>query len=252
MYAIFLDIDGTIFDRNVVSQPVIDAIDRARSCGHKVFINTARGYVGMPKQIYDLDFDGFVNSSSLEVCLGNRFIHRKFIPTERAKEIARFAFENHISLCLEGEVRIDINRSVADANNTETFEEVEKILGEKSVCKLVVDTRFTDEQKATLFTEFTFHGGEVIFKGYDKAFGIKLIEKELNIPHQNTVAIGDTGSDISMIEYAGIGIAMGNCTPDLKARAKYITKHCSEDGVKVAIDCLLSGDVWRLENKEQN
>ena len=45
MYAFFLDIDGTLFDGERVSDRVIDAINKARSLGHKVFINTARAYV---------------------------------------------------------------------------------------------------------------------------------------------------------------------------------------------------------------
>ena len=47
MYAFFLDIDGTIFDSRIVAQEVIDAMARARAEGHKVFINTARAYIGL-------------------------------------------------------------------------------------------------------------------------------------------------------------------------------------------------------------
>jgi HAD superfamily hydrolase (TIGR01484 family) len=251
MYAFFIDIDATMFTREGVSAPVREAIIRARNEGHKVFINTGRGFVGMPKEIYEMEFDGFVNSMGLEVCVGEKFIHRKFIPTERAIEIAKLTFDNNFELCLEGEVRIDINRNISrlvpDANNVATFEEVEKILKEKRVCKLVVDTCFSDEEKESLFPEFNFVGREVIYKGYDKAFGIKVVEEYLNIPHENTVAMGNDGTDSSMVTYAGIGIAVENSSSALKSVAKYMTKSCYEDGVAFAIDCILNGDISPLE-----
>ena len=43
------------------------------------------------------------------------------------------------------------------------------------------------------------------------------------------------GSDIPIIEYAGIGVAMGNATPDVKAAADYVTDSVDEDGVISAL-----------------
>ena len=66
---------------------------------------------------------------------------------------------------------------------------------------------------------------------------------------EKTVAIGDSDSDWDMVSYAGIGIAMGNGTPSLKERAKYVTKTMEEQGVAYAIDCLLAGDVCGIEKE---
>ena len=49
------------------------------------------------------------------------------------------------------------------------------------------------------------------------------------------MAIGDTENDISIIDAAGIGVAMGNATPDVKEAADYITCSNEEDGVAAAI-----------------
>ena len=52
------------------------------------------------------------------------------------------------------------------------------------------------------------------------------------------------------VTHAGIGIAMGNSRPELKEVAKYITKPFLEDGVAYAIDCLINGELSKLEIKE--
>lgn len=60
-------------------------------------------------------------------------------------------------------------------------------------------------------------------------------------------AIGDQVNDVPMMERAGIGIAMGNAVDQVKAHAKYTTGDNRADGVAVAIDALLAGDLSELE-----
>lgn len=50
------------------------------------------------------------------------------------------------------------------------------------------------------------------------------------------VAIGDTENDLAIIEAAGIGVAMGNATDAVKARADYVTTTNTKDGVAAAIE----------------
>ena len=50
------------------------------------------------------------------------------------------------------------------------------------------------------------------------------------------MAIGDTENDLAIIEAAGIGVAMGNATDAVKARADYVTTTISKDGVAAAIE----------------
>ena len=248
MYLFFLDIDGTIYDGERVADEVIDAITRARDAGHKVFINTARAYVGMPEQVYGLPVDGYVNSFGLEVCANGRFIHRNFIPRRRVLEIAKYAFDSGTKLYFEGEVRIDVNQKSEGGLCPDNVDEFEQMLGESGICKFVLVDGPTQEDFATFSTDFDFYGIEVIAKGYTKAHGIRTVEAHYGISRENTVAIGDTDPDIDMVNYAGIGISMGNGTPNLKACAKYITKPFWKFGVAYAIDKFLEGDLDALKN----
>lgn len=58
----------------------------------------------------------------------------------------------------------------------------------------------------------------------------------LGVPHEETIAFGDGLNDITMIRAAGIGIAMENAEPAVKAAADWITASCDEDGVAAGIE----------------
>lgn len=250
MYAFFLDIDGTIFDSKIVAQEDIDGIARARAAGHQVFINTARAYIGLPEQVYGLPVNGFVCSYGTEVVVDGKFISHSFIPREKVLKIAKYAFDHGRELYFEGEIRIDINLDHEGGLNPKNMDEFEEMLGESGICRFLLFGGATDEEKATVFAGFDFRGIEAAPTGYTKALGIRIVEQHCCIPHESTVAIGDTDSDIDMIRYAAVGISMGNGTPGLKACAKYVTKPFFEFGVAHAIDRILAGDLESLENKK--
>ena len=50
------------------------------------------------------------------------------------------------------------------------------------------------------------------------------------------MAVGDSGNDLSMIEDAGLGVAMGNATPEILAVADAVTADNNHDGVALAIE----------------
>ena len=56
------------------------------------------------------------------------------------------------------------------------------------------------------------------------------------IRREEVMAFGDGGNDIEMIEYAGIGVAMGNAVPQVKSAADYITADNDHDGVGLAVE----------------
>lgn len=73
--------------------------------------------------------------------------------------------------------------------------------------------------------------GEIYAKSISKATGIEKLIRHLNAEQEDTVAFGDGLNDIEMIEYAGIGIAMGNAVEELKKVADIVTEEVSKDGL---------------------
>ena len=80
---------------------------------------------------------------------------------------------------------------------------------------------------------------EVLTKGVNKAFGLEKLAKELNIQPSEIAAIGDAANDIEMLEYAGLAIAMGNASEEVKAIADIVTDTNENNGVIKAIDKLI-------------
>lgn len=72
---------------------------------------------------------------------------------------------------------------------------------------------------------------EIVKKGINKAVGIEHVSHYYNIPQERIIAFGDEDNDNEMIEYAGVGVAMGNAIDDLKSRANFVTKSHLEDGI---------------------
>jgi len=77
---------------------------------------------------------------------------------------------------------------------------------------------------------------EILHKQADKGAGLKKLADKLGIKAENVMAIGDQGNDMAMVAYAGVGVAMGNAIPELKAIAQYVTSTNEEDGVAQAIE----------------
>ena len=69
---------------------------------------------------------------------------------------------------------------------------------------------------------------------------IKLAEY-LNIPIENTVAIGNDYNDISMLKVAGLSVCVDNAVEEVKQYANYITLSNNEDGVAVVLEKILEG-----------
>ena len=80
---------------------------------------------------------------------------------------------------------------------------------------------------------------EVLTKGVNKAFGLEKLVQKLNIEPSEIAAIGDAANDVEMLEYAGLAIAMGNASEEVKAIADIVTDTNENNGVIKAIDKLI-------------
>lgn len=72
---------------------------------------------------------------------------------------------------------------------------------------------------------------EVAQNGIDKAASIKLLAEKLNIHQSEIIAVGNAGNDLTMIEYAGLGVWVDNVTPELRDKADLIVASNNDDGV---------------------
>ena len=71
--------------------------------------------------------------------------------------------------------------------------------------------------------------------------------EHLNVQRDEVIAIGDGTCDVSMLQLAGIGIAMGHSLDSVKVCADYVTASNEDDGVAQAVEKLILAEVHASE-----
>ena len=84
---------------------------------------------------------------------------------------------------------------------------------------------------------------EILPKGIHKGTALSHLCEYLKIPMSRTIAIGDYNNDIGMIQTAGIGVAVANALPEVKAAADYITVSNEENAIARVIEAIENGEL---------
>ena len=82
---------------------------------------------------------------------------------------------------------------------------------------------------------------EINAAGVDKGAGLLALAEQLGLPASALMACGDGGNDTAMVAAAGLGVAMANAFPEVKAAARYVTASNNEDGVARAVETFVLG-----------
>lgn len=77
---------------------------------------------------------------------------------------------------------------------------------------------------------------ELVPKGIDKAQSLLRLMTKINLTPADMIAFGDGYNDLSMLKLAGMGVAMANAAPEVRAEADYVTLSNEEDGVAAALE----------------
>lgn len=86
----------------------------------------------------------------------------------------------------------------------------------------------------SVFSEETYL--EVLPIGSSKGEALKFVAQILQIPPAAIVAVGDNLNDLEMLQFAGLGVAVGNADEELRAQAGYVAATNDEEGVREVID----------------
>lgn len=92
---------------------------------------------------------------------------------------------------------------------------------------------FKDTLSCMFTADFYF---EFTANGIDKAKALDSVLKPMGYTQEQMIGFGDGMNDLTMVKYAGTGVAMGNAVKDLKEIAQYITATNDEDGIAKAIE----------------
>ena len=246
--------DGTISERSK------KAIRDNRKAGNIVVICTARPRYQTLEVMRDSDANCIVVSSNGAEIYDSRkeqVLFNSFIDKNLVIKLVEDAFVNDIRLILTTE---DIEYVTKEVRNPkQVLLNNDDYVDELSKCD-IKQCMFIDEKKDKIYMEkeVISHFNELHIVDeisenssyYEKWFSVsnvrcskgnalKFLSDYLNIPIENTIAIGNDKNDISMFEVAGLSVAVANASDDIKSKADYITLSNDEDGVAVFLETLI-------------
>lgn len=251
---IFFDIDGTILSHRTleISESSKEAIKKLQDNGHLAFINTGRTLGEIGQDILSLNFDGYVYGCGTHIIYKEEELHHVSIPSEAIPQLIKDLNDLHIEAILEGSKaiyftdeytnetakRIKYDQTYRLGYNVLTWDE--EIIDIDKLCiwpqvKSGYETFYNKYKDIFDFIDRGDEFYEVVPRGYSKASGIEFLLKHLNIPLDNTYALGDSSNDLPMLEYAKTSIAMENSSQDVLDMASFITKDVDEGGVEHAL-----------------
>lgn len=259
---IAIDIDGTLLnEKNHLAPATIEAVGAARQKGIKVVLCTGRPLSGVKPYLdalkitgadeYAITFNGAMSQSlDGQVITHQTLTHDEFLETEMlARKLgvhyqfetmdAIYAFNRDLSPYSVGEsylVRLPIKyRTPEEIKPDLVISKAMFVDFPKLITKANTNLPQSLRDKMYVVQSEPFFI-EIMNRKASKGNALQALSKDLGLTAKNIMAIGDQGNDLTMIEYAGTGVAMGNAIDKVKAAATVITKPNSEDGVAYAIN----------------
>lgn len=251
-----IDIDGTLVDNNlVVSKNTIDIIKNLKDRDIEVSLVTGRAYAGA-KMILDqmeISLPVICHNGGKVVLEDGKIIGNKKFPISSVREVVEYGKKNELYMkafiddtfyvTTDNELSKGFSRNYS-TNYKVVDNFIENIVDDINLLILFYDrnvkdlNRFQDlEVEVTTSMPYVI---ELIPKGVSKAWGLKELKRHLSIKREEILAIGNGFNDLSMLEFAGTGIAMKNSDPLLLNRFSTISKFTNnEEGVYEILKDLL-------------
>ena len=271
---IALDLDGTLLDSEKrLSEANRDALARAAAKGVLIVPTTGRFFGMMPPAVRDLPFVRYaitINGAQVYDRETDTALVRDEIPLEMAlgvmetldrhdvvydcyrrnwgwmtaalqEKAADYATNEHY-LKMVREFRRPVPELKAHLRETAADGDVQKIMmfsrrdDKEAKALKAIAAEMAEKFPEIKVTASTWNNIELNIKSAHKGNALKRFAEHLGFTLENCMAFGDGMNDFTMVEAAGLGVAMENAEPEVKRVAKYVTLSNDEDGVAKGID----------------
>jgi Cof subfamily protein (haloacid dehalogenase superfamily) len=255
-----LDLDGTILSATLQLDPRdVDAVGRISRAGIVVVACTGRPFPGAEPWVRRLGLDGpIICYQGAQVrTLDGEMLLDQGIEHSVAMEVIRFARERDLHIQAYSDDRLLVERDRPEAHEyanhagmaINVVEDLDKAMGPTTPKLVIVSTRQTLEgllpevrrrwegrlNAATsmpTYLEFT----SIVS---DKANALAFLCQRMGIPRGQSVAVGDGRNDVSMIAWAGLGIAVEGSEPEVIAAADRTIPGPGHGGIQQLADLLI-------------
>ena len=259
---IAIDMDGTLLnDHHEVTEDVRDALHRAKEQGVKIVLCSGRPIGGMRRYLKDLKLDeeeDYViayNGALVQNAHTNEIVSELSLGYEDLKFLYKLSMELDTPMqFFDAENVYTPNPNISEYTVLESFinqiplrfRKVEEFPADILLPKIM----FIDEpehlnkviaqipasiKEKYMMVQSAPYFLEILHPEVSKGNAVKKLAEKLRIKQHEVMSIGDNGNDLSMIEYAGCGVAMENAIPEVKKSANFQTRSNNENGVAYAI-----------------
>lgn len=249
--AVFFDIDGTLvsFHTHCVPESAEMAIRRLQEQGIKVFIATGR-HMKVINNLGNLEFDGYITLNGSCCYIGrDKVIYERTIPQDTIRKLIRYQADEEDFPCVfvrEQDMFINYTNARTDEvfrllNFPEPLVCDSREALRKEVLQLIAffaadqEDRIMQALPGCEATRWNALFTDVVPAGGSKRVGMEKILAYYHIFPEECIAFGDGGNDIPMLQYAGVGVAMGNAREEVRRQADFVTRSVDEDGVAYAL-----------------
>ncbi len=261
-----LDLDGTLTNsRKEITEPTRKALIEIQEAGKKVVLASGRpinGIVPLAKKLELERFGGYMlsfNGARITQCSTGKIVYNRMLPQEVIRPIYEIVKSYPgVDIVSYDEERIISGLKVNEYTEKEAFINKMEIVPVDDfverlnfpVNKILVpgDAHVIEELMPVLQRKFhkllNIYRSEPFFleimpQNIDKAYSLQKLLSSLGLTADSMICCGDGFNDISMIEYAGLGVAMANAQPIVKETADFITKSNDEDGILHVINTFM-------------
>lgn len=252
--AVALDIDGTLLNSHgQISEKNKDKLAELSAGGVILILATGRYYVQAARILDQLDFSGILISTDGAVTIDvhqNKVLQQHSFPVQDVEETIRLCRVRDIHIAVNTPFQYYVESAVSDFHlkHYQKYEIKYEITPDllqlkEPILKLIVsDHRFANGWQHVQYGESlrkradAEHYKEIVHRNTFKTNALRYVLNHYQIAPKQLVAIGDYYNDIDMLQFAGMGIAMGNAPDEVKKIAKDVTKTNDEDGVCFALE----------------
>jgi Cof subfamily protein (haloacid dehalogenase superfamily) len=257
---IAVDVDGTLLNsKSELTGRTESALRKAIEQGVQIVLATGKSRNSTAQIIEKLNLNTHgIYLQGLAVYKGDGSVHwQQTLDPALARQVITFAEDRGFTLIAYSGMRIMVramNQDVEDAlvKYHEPLPDVvgplQNVVGDMPIHKLMA----VGEPRG--ITSLRWHlnlqigsGGRLMQAGLpqmleilppngSKGAALKMLLKDLRIPAENVLAIGDAENDIEMLQLGGIGVAMGHAGEKVKEAADHVVASNDEDGVAEAIE----------------
>ena len=261
---IVLDLDGTLTNRDKVITPKTkEALMELQKRGKKIVLASGRPTVGVMPLAKELELDTYgsyilsFNGGMITDCKTGEVLFDRLLPLEANEKIIGLAEEERVGILTYSED----GRLLITNESSSPYAKLEQQINHMQILQaddmkaaihyrvpkfLMIDdgdylAMVEPRVKAALGKNFSVYRSEPFFleilpSGIDKAQSLERLLARIGLTKEQMIACGDGYNDLTMIKYAGLGVAMENAVLPVRKAADYITYSNNEDGVAHVVE----------------